>query len=541
MATTTTNHTTKRHLILLLVTVAILAAACGSAAGETVDTGGEGGRIDSTAPPDTSGSGGTLSEADSAPGSTTTVADVTDVDEAVVQIVAQGTFVDPEDGLVLNAAGAGSGFFIDSSGLVVTNNHVVTGAATLEVFVGGESHNARLVASSECSDLAVIDVDGEGFPSLGWHQGATDVGLDVYAAGFPLGDPEFTLTRGIVSKAQSAGDTSWASIDAALEHDANINPGNSGGPLVTEGGRVVGVNYAGRRDTAQFFAISAEEAIPVIDQLIAGEPVDWIGINGQAIVTDDLSGVWVAAVESGSPASRAGIQAGDLITRMEGLVLATDGTMADYCDILRTRGDSAIAVEVLRLSTDEILEGEINGRPLEQTFSFAEELGGGEMVADSASATSYEYTFVTDDTGLLSLEIPTAWSDIDGRPADDLTLDVRAAPSLADYADFYDVPGVQFTVSIDETLLGVPTDQLLREITTWSGGCQPQGVAAFDDGLFVGSWEAYSACGGSDAGAIVVVVRPENQAYTIILAVQVVSDADLEAADRILSSFFVDV
>ncbi|WP_343390223.1 serine protease [Candidatus Amarobacter glycogenicus] len=139
-----------------------------------------------------------------------------------------------------NAAGRGSGFIIDPSGIAVTNNHVVTGAALLKVWVGGESQprNARILGVSGGADLAVIDIEGDGFPYLDWYTGSVDVGLDVYAAGFPLGDPEYTLTRGIVSKARTSGETSWASVDDVIEHDATINPGNSGGPLLTSDGKL---------------------------------------------------------------------------------------------------------------------------------------------------------------------------------------------------------------------------------------------------------------------------------------------------------------
>ena len=215
--------------------------------------------------------------------------------------------------------------------------------------------------------------------------------------------------------------------------------------------------------------------------------------------------------------------------------------MADYCDVLRTRGDAAIAVEVLRLETSEVLEGEINGSPLVPAFSFAAELGDTEMAGASPSATSYEYTVVTDDTGLLSLEVPTAWADRTGRPIDDLTLDVRAAADLAAYEANYDVAGVQFSVLADPDLLGTPTERLLDEITTWRGGCELLGRELYADGVFEGHWESYSSCGGSAAGAGVVVARPASGAYTVVLAVQVLADADLEAADRILSSFSVDL
>jgi len=92
--------------------------------------------------------------------------------------------------------------------------------------------------------------------------------MEVYAAGFPLGDPEYTLTRGIVSKEKANGESSWASIDYVIEHDATINPGNSGGPLVTSDGQVVGVNYATSNiGVNQFYAIANVEAKDIIKEL----------------------------------------------------------------------------------------------------------------------------------------------------------------------------------------------------------------------------------------------------------------------------------
>jgi serine protease Do len=161
---------------------------------------------------------------------------------ATIQIEAQGSFVDPESGQLLNTAGRGSGFIIDPSGIAVTNNHVVTGSALIKVWVGGSTKplNARILGVSECWDLAVIDIEGEDFPYFEWYEGNTDSGVEVYSAGFPLGDPEYTLTKGIISKANAYGETSWASVDAVIEHDARIRGGNSGGPLLSTDGKVVG-------------------------------------------------------------------------------------------------------------------------------------------------------------------------------------------------------------------------------------------------------------------------------------------------------------
>ena len=121
---------------------------------------------------------------------------------ATVQIVAEGSFMDPEFGMQYNSAGAGTGFIIDPSGIAVTNNHVVTGAAFLQVYVQGfdEPLNARVLGVTECSDLAVIDIEGEGYPFLDWNTSPVSLGTEVYALGYPLGDPGPTLTRGVISK-----------------------------------------------------------------------------------------------------------------------------------------------------------------------------------------------------------------------------------------------------------------------------------------------------------------------------------------------------
>ena len=256
-------------------------------------------------------------------------------------------------------AGSGSGFIIDPSGLAVTNNHVVTGAATLEVYVGGDldkSYNASVVGVSECNDLALIQIDTKDpLPTLAWQDTEPTVGQEVYAAGFPLGDPEFTLTRGIVAKAQASGETPWASIDSTIEHDANIQPGNSGGPLVGADGHVVAVNYAtgSQTNTSQFFAIESELAQDVVDELKNGD-FETLGINGQAVLDEEagIAGVWVSGVAPGSAVDEAGVLPGDIVTSLNGLPIGTDGTMKDYCDVIRTSGEGRpIEIEVLRYDT----------------------------------------------------------------------------------------------------------------------------------------------------------------------------------------------
>lgn len=290
--------------------------------------------------------------------------------KAVIQIQAEGSFEYPFFGEV-DVVGRGSGFIIDESGLAVTNNHVVTGAALLKVWVGGDTtttYNAEVLGVSECSDLAVIDIQGEGFHYLEWYEEQVTIGLPVYAAGYPLGEPGFTATNGAISKVDAPGDTEWASIDSVLMHNATINPGNSGGPLVNTDGKVVGINYSAKADFDQYFAIGKDIAIEIVDTLKTDVNVNSIGINGNASYTvDDGTGIWVYSVESGSMADQAGIKDGDFITRLENHPLAREGTMIEYCDIFQTHNpvSNVLDIEVFRISTGQTLEGQLNGRVLE--------------------------------------------------------------------------------------------------------------------------------------------------------------------------------
>ena len=471
---------------------------------------------------------------------------------ATVQIVAEGSFMDPEFGMQYNSAGAGTGFIIDPSGIAVTNNHVVTGAAFLQVYVQGfdEPLNARVLGVTECSDLAVIDIEGEGYPFLDWNTSPVSLGTEVYALGYPLGDPEPTLTRGVISKEDAGGETSWASVDSVLEHDATINPGNSGGPLVTSDGKVVGVNYAGASDVNQYFSISAADARPIVEQLRAGTDLDSIGVNGEAVITeDDITGIWVASVESGSPADEVGVEAGDIITMLEGLVLSTDGTMADYCDILRSRNATdTMSIEVLRYATSEILEGQLNGGEgdeLEQSFSFAQEIEapeGGESAVAEGAPTYENYVGIYDDSQAIYVEVPAEWAEVDGSNwVDDedgtvLGSELMAAPNLAEFSGTYTTPGVQILAG---AYFGDITMGELVDFFDFSADCTYDGRFDYADPVYTGVYDQYSNCAGAGSVIIVLGAEPAAKNYSVIVLVQAVTEADLDALDHILNTFNV--
>lgn len=468
---------------------------------------------------------------------------------ATVQIEAQGSFIDPELGSLYNVAGRGTGFIIDPSGIAVTNNHVVTGAALLRVFLAGEDRprNAKILGVSECWDLAVIDIEGDDLPFLSFSDQELTPGVEVYAAGFPLGDPEYTLTKGIVSKANADGESFWASVPAVIEHDARIRGGNSGGPLVNMTGQVIGVNYAGNDRFDQNFAIRARDAQKVIEVLRSGQDFESIGINGQAVVSEDqtISGIWVSSVKSGSPASKAGVQGGDIITRMEGLILATDGQMTDYCNILRTRNATdTLAIEVLRFASQEYLNGELNGKPLETSFSFAQELEG-DVEADSGGQAYGDYVLVQDDYGAIQVAVPSAWAQVDGSPwvsdGEVIGSGITAAADLDRFNNYYDEPGVFFGVSDQVAKLAGYIQLLDYYRSIFEGSCKWEGRNKYEDSAFEGSYDVYKNCEQSDNLFVVLTARPIQDKTSLLVTVlfNAMTESDLEAFDQVLVTFDV--
>ena len=502
-------------------------------------------------------SGGTSSPATDAVTTTTTTAvevttpatevpsgaisSIDDVKTATVQILAQGSYRDPAEGQQ-STFGSGSGFIIDPSGIIVTNNHVVTGAGAVEVLVGGSTEEipAKILGVSECNDLAVLQLADPGdYPYLEWFEGDVQPPAEVYTAGFPLGDPEFTITKGIVSKAKADGDTNWASVRSVLEHDANIQPGNSGGPLVNPEGKLLGINYAGGdpgTGTAQFFAISRDIAEPVVEQLKSGD-AETIGVNGQAFVDTDLglAGVWVGAVSAGSPAAKVGLQPGDVITSMNGVQLAS-GTMKEYCDVLRTAntGD-AIGIKVIRFDTQVGLEGELNGPPLTERYSFAEQVeSAGE--APAAAGTNYSgYQTVTDDSGRLSVELPVEWTDIQ-TGAQDLGLSTGPAPAITASPNLADPTLPSMAMFAIDGATGIAPDSILDGMTIT--GCTETDRQDYADAIVAGRF-ATQTCDDGSVVVSIVATSLTNPDLVVLLTVVAFTDADLQALDRMAASFVV--
>ena len=517
----------RSKLIGFIVALAVAAGACGTAQADTV------------APPtETSTTNTTTTTAPEGPQRGGRPArSLEEVEAAVVQIVAVGSFATPQGELV-NSPGSGTGFVIDGAGLAVTNNHVVTGAAYLEVYVAGEDdpRNARVVAVSECTDLAIVDIDGDFEIYLDWYEGAVAPGLEIFVAGFPLGDPEYTLYEGIVAKTNSGGDSAWASVDDELEHTADTIAGNSGSPIVTIDGAVIGVHYASGA-YGQAYGITLPAARDTADLLSGGLDVDSIGVNGEAFITEGgSSGIWVSSVESGSSAANAGILPGDIITRLENLILSTDGTMADYCDILRGHDASdPLSVEVIRLDTGEVLEGTLNGAALEVTGS----LGGGSETGGADEPSPDGYVMVSHHTGALVMDVPVGWNDIDegGWKIDGERVGKRlaASPDMEAWHSTFATPGVQFSASATLADLHTP-ESFLATLPAWTD-CTYDGRSDYDDGLYVGLTDRWVDCGSTGATFIELVAIAEDGSHLAFVEIIEVDESDRAATERVLSSF----
>ncbi len=484
------------------------------------------------------------------------------VQRSMIQIRTQGTYREFAQ-KATTSPGSGSGFLISKDGLAVTNNHVVAGAATIDVYIGGgtKAYPAKVLGRSECNDLALLKIEGEKFSPLRWSGATPKPGVDVYAAGFPLGESEPTITKGIISKARANGNMAWASIDHVVEHDANIQPGNSGGALVSTDGRVVGVNFAGGDSfgtgTAQFFAIASDLAQPVIERLRNGD-FETLGVNAQAFRDPEknVSGVWVAAVQDGSPAANVGLRAGDIITTMRGLPVGLDGTMRDYCKIVRSSNDNeAIGVEVYRPDSKTTFSGEFRGRELSESFSFsAPDIAGGVKAADPSELNDpYTYVRVEDDSRTISVDVPTVYNKVDGA---EFPFDGGSAPAIIaspdavafKTADEPNTPGL-FISAIELAKFGVPAgmampagtyDELLDTFSTSvSTTCSIGDRSDFDRNGVNGRFQVYTDCGAAKTSTFVVIAAPPDTRYILVIVFVAKDENDLFALDRAISTFRV--
>jgi len=278
--------------------------------------------------------------------------------------------VEARSGGAIPARGSsGSGFVLDRDGHILTNDHVVDGAASIRVrFVEGGPVDARLVGADPSTDLALLKVDSNDAKLTPLPLGSSrslKVGQPAVAIGSPFG-LEGSLTTGVVSAVErSITAPNRFPIDNVVQTDAAINPGNSGGPLLDASGRVVGVNAqiatASRSNSGVGFAIPIDAAKQVVPDLKAGREIKrpYVGVETANAATG--TGATIRRVIPGGPADDAGLRVGDRIVRIDDrdVDASSDVSLA----VARSKPGDTVSMQIRRGDAERTIELTLGTRP----------------------------------------------------------------------------------------------------------------------------------------------------------------------------------
>ncbi len=281
--------------------------------------------------------------------------------------------------------GEGSGFFISPDGYAVTNNHVVDHAKSVQVTTAdGSIYTAKVVGTDPKTDLALIKVEGKNdFPYVQFAQHEPRIGDWVIAVGNPFGLGG-TVTAGIVSA--EGRNIGAGPYDDYIQIDAPINKGNSGGPAFDVDGNVIGINTAiyspSGGSVGIGFDIPADTAQRVIAQLKAHGSVTrgWLGVQIQPVtagIADSLGlkkamGAIVDSTQDGSPAAKAGVQTGDVITGVNGAPVKNARELART--IATMQPDSTAKLDILRNGQSQTVTVTLGKMPNEQQANAGNEM-----------------------------------------------------------------------------------------------------------------------------------------------------------------------
>ncbi len=303
--------------------------------------------------------------------STETVGDIyKSAGDSVVEItVTSAGQASPMGGTGGTQQATGSGFVYDTQGHVVTNQHVVDGAQSVSVkFANGRTYSAKVVGADPSTDLAVIDVDAPASvlkPLELGDSSAVEVGDGVIAIGSPFGLDQ-TVTTGIVSALhRQITSPNNFSIDNAIQTDAAINHGNSGGPLLDMHGDVIGVNSQIESDSGGNdgvgFAVPSNTISRIAAALIDNGSVEHAYLGVAIDDSASTAGARLAEVRSGTPAARAGLKSGDVITKVGGTSIGSADELRQLVDS-KQPGDQ-VEVTVKRAGTTKTVTVTLGTRP----------------------------------------------------------------------------------------------------------------------------------------------------------------------------------
>lgn len=264
----------------------------------------------------------------------------------------------------LNVKGTGSGFIVSKDGYIVTNYHVIAGATNINVYSPfyKKTVKANLIGYSECDDIAVLKINNDAFEEsnyyFNWASNQINLSDKILNLSFPLGDKETTYLEGNVSKERSDGNQAWTAVEKAFEHTAEILPGSSGSPILDTDFNIVGVAYAGNA-FKQEFAIEGNYAKEIIESIIQKEN----RVNfGFVLEQYEGIGAYVSSLSEEGIGFKAGLRAGDIITKIGPYDLSQESTLYTYCKVLRTVSTTdKVDIEWFRLSDSYDYKSILNG------------------------------------------------------------------------------------------------------------------------------------------------------------------------------------
>ena len=376
-------------LVVLAGAMFVLLSACGTSDGEqggdtsTDDNAGGGNPSSENASRQGGGNTGSQRANVENPGQgvwpVVPVAD--EVSPSVVQVNVRAIETTPF-GEAQEQEGLGSGVIYRRDGFIITNNHVVEGADSVNIaFADGTTVDGEVVGTDPFTDLAVVRASRDNLPAAEFDTGRHEVGELAVAVGSPSGF-QATVTSGVVSglnrqvPAEYTGGRQESALVDLIQTDAAISPGNSGGALANEDGQVIGINVAylppGQTGAENIgFAIPAETATSVADQLIEnGETtqpylgIDALTLNPQLAERFGFSadsGTLVGGTQRGGPAARAGIRERDVITQVGSTEIEDTGDL--YAALRNYEPGDTVEVTVVRGDQTQTVELELATRP----------------------------------------------------------------------------------------------------------------------------------------------------------------------------------
>ena len=322
-------------------------------------------------------------------------------------------FNSPRSQTIPEQRASGSGVLISNDGYIVTNNHVIDGADDIDITLNSKkSYKATLVGTDPSSDIAVLKIEGANFPYLVYgNSDEVKLGQWVLAVGYPL-TLDVTVTAGIISaKARSIGINrrqSETPIESFLQTDAAVNPGNSGGALINTEGQLIGINSAIASPTGSYagysYAIPVNIVKKMVNDLIKFGTVQraYLGISypvenlseeqKKDIGFKEGDGVFVTDVTKDGAATVAGIQKGDIVTKVNGMAIRTGPEMVEQ--VTRYKPGDKISLSYLRNNKENTvnltLKNKVGNFDVVKTQTIIDRMGGTLETIDKKKAASYD-------------------------------------------------------------------------------------------------------------------------------------------------------